>query len=363
VSRIARIGATVARLALFAAAFALSARYLRPWLGGQASNLTETKIAWFVEHGEQYDTLFFGSSRAYRGFVPELFDRVTGAAGIATRSFNFGSPASRGFDAYRALERLEQQGALRELKWVLVDPEPLEWLLRAKDKESMLALGPIDWHDPATTWLVLRYIWSLEQASLSEKLAASVEHLHSCCYFAAGIGGTQALVGALLGKDLVDRTELTDRLGPRLDGWLPLDDANVSRDEQREKFQGAERQRTYERELAVRRSEVLDEGPAAPEATVFFRRLAGKIEALGATPIFVTQPSLNLQSDLVKAHRDGVVEHLLRYDDPDDPRCAPLFDVEHRWDRFHLAEKGARLFTELLAGDFAVLAGRLERQP
>jgi hypothetical protein len=350
-------------LVFFGLAFTASSNALRPLLAGQASNLTETKLEWFAENGARFDTLFFGSSRAYRGFVPEDFDRYTAELGVATRSFNFGSPASRVFDAYRMLERLEQRGALDQVEWVLVDPEPLDWLLRAKDKESMLARGPIDWHDPRTTWLVLRYIWSLEGAGPLERLAASIEHLHSCCYFVAGIGGTESLVNRLLGRPSRDYILIEDRLGPRLDGWLPLDDVNLTREEHREKFRGAERQEVYLSDLAARRAETVDDRPCKAAASVFFTRLAAKIEALGATPVFVTQPALNLQVDLVKAHRQGLVEHLLRYDDPDDPRTAPLFEVENRWDKFHLAESGARIFTEMLARDFAELAARAGQQP
>jgi hypothetical protein len=348
---------------LFCAAFGAASSALRPFLAGQASNLTETKLSWFREHGAAYDTLFFGSSRAYRGFVPEVFERETATAGVETRAFNFGSPASRAFDAHRMLERLERGGGLDHVKWVLVDPEPLPWLLRAKDKESMLARGPIDWHDPLTTWLVLRYIWSYGDATLAEKLAASAEHLHSCCYFVAGIGGTENLVNAMLGKSLIDRTELTDRLGRRLDGWLPLDDSNVSRESHKSKFLSPRRQEAYRRDLAERRADAVDSGPASPRANVFFTRLAARIESFGATPVFVTQPSLSLQHDLVKAWREGQLEHLLRYDDPDDERAAPLFLPENRWDKFHLAESGATIFTELLARDFAELVRGLERRP
>ena len=133
------------------------------------------------------------------------------------------------------------------------------------------------------------------------------------------------------------------------------------REEQREKFQDDKRQEIYQTDLAARRAERIDERPCASEASVFFTRLAEKIESLGATPIFVTQPALNLQADLVKARRQGLVRHLLRYDDPDEQRCAALFEIENRWDKYHLAESGARIFTEMLARDFAELADSIER--
>ncbi len=350
-------------VALFAAAFAASSAWLNGRLAGRASNLTETKLHWFEEHGARFNTVFFGSSRAYRGFRPEVFERVAGELGVEVTAFNFGSPASRGFDAYRMLERIERAGAGENLRWVLIDPEPLPWLLKAKEKESMIARGPIDWHDLPTTALVLRYIWTYDDATPLEKLAASAEHLHSACYHVGGIGGTENLVNALLGKTQTNRTELTQRLGKRLDGWLPLDDASVSREDHKSNFLSPKRQARYRRNLEELRAEAVDDEPVSPSASVFFTRLADRVRAMGATPIFVTQPSLTLQDDLVKAWREGLIDHLLRYDDPDDERAARLYLPENRWDKFHLAESGANIFTEMLARDFAALVQELEPQP
>jgi len=37
--------------------------------------IVSEKVDWLEAHGEEYDTLFIGSSRVYHQIIPELFDR------------------------------------------------------------------------------------------------------------------------------------------------------------------------------------------------------------------------------------------------------------------------------------------------
>ena len=55
------------------------------WGQNQKFKLLENKIEYFLENSNQYDVLFFGSSRTYRHIDPLLFDSITGL-----KSFNFG---------------------------------------------------------------------------------------------------------------------------------------------------------------------------------------------------------------------------------------------------------------------------------
>jgi hypothetical protein len=222
--------AGLAHLLLFAGAFAASSRAIAAALPGRGTTLIETKLTWFAEHGEGYDTLFLGSSRTYRGFQPELFDELTAEAGIETRSFNFGTPGSRAFETYRVLERLATLEP--KIDWVFVDPERHDWL-RQMD-EDMLVRSYIEWHDIPTTWLVIRYVLD-QDMSAADKLDRIRANLRSCGYHIGNIGSTEGLVNALLGKDVVIRTNQTDRLGERLDGWLPLSqDTAMQREEKNE---------------------------------------------------------------------------------------------------------------------------------
>ncbi len=344
-------------IVLFAGASLLTSRAIARVLPGRGTTLIETKIAWFEKHGAQYDTIFLGSSRCYRGFEPELFDRLTAELGVETRSLNLGTPGSRAFETYRVLDRIEEFG--HDLKWVFVDPERLDWL-RQMD-EDMLRSSYIEWHDPLTTWLVSRYVVD-QDMPLLDKLSRLRANAHSCGYHLGNIPGTKTYVDRALGRDIIDQTNQIDRLGERLDGWLPLSrDTALQREEKNENFNLPERRQAYLSKVAKLRVDETDEGPVRDSSAVFFERIARKIEDMGAVPIFVIQPGMKRQHDLIKAHREGRVRYLLRYDDPDD--VPELFEPQNRWDQHHLRISGAKLFTTMLAEDFARLCEALERQP
>jgi hypothetical protein len=95
-----RLGASLALVALFAASATLTTLALRRLLpGGGAAELVDAKLARFTERKDELTVVFLGSSRVHRGFVPQVFDARTAAAGVATRSFNLGAPGSRAFES------------------------------------------------------------------------------------------------------------------------------------------------------------------------------------------------------------------------------------------------------------------------
>jgi hypothetical protein len=48
-----------------------------------------TKMRFFAAHKDEFDTIFVGSSRIYRGVSPSAFDEVMGKAGVPSHTFNF----------------------------------------------------------------------------------------------------------------------------------------------------------------------------------------------------------------------------------------------------------------------------------
>ena len=55
----------------------------------------QPKVAWLLEHGDDYDTFLVGSSRTYRQIIPELFDELMAAGGHPTHTFNLGFDGMR----------------------------------------------------------------------------------------------------------------------------------------------------------------------------------------------------------------------------------------------------------------------------
>src|SRR5437868_4431634 len=85
--------ASVRALLLFAVflvsllAVAAVLRRIHPYSG---VGMVKEKWEYWRRHKDEFDTVFVGTSRTYRGIMPKVFDELTAAAGVPTHSFNFG---------------------------------------------------------------------------------------------------------------------------------------------------------------------------------------------------------------------------------------------------------------------------------
>src|SRR6185369_9557893 len=110
------------------------------------------KYAWLAGHADDYDTLFLGSSRVYRGIIPAVFDKLTAAAGVPTHSFNLGIDGMKPPEDAYVLERVL---ALRpkRLRWVFIETGDV--------RQNVIRGGvgdvrSVHWHDTRRTILVLK---------------------------------------------------------------------------------------------------------------------------------------------------------------------------------------------------------------
>ena len=65
----------------------LAIHHFTPW---PRMNEISEKLAYFSRHKDEFDVLFIGSSRVYRGVVPQVFDATLLSRGIASTSLNLG---------------------------------------------------------------------------------------------------------------------------------------------------------------------------------------------------------------------------------------------------------------------------------
>ena len=342
--------ATLGLVASFAAAFAASSWALRDRLpGGTGLERTETKFEHFAAHKDDFDLLFFGSSRTFRGFDPALFDGELARSGIATRSFNFGLPGSRAVEVQHLLGRVAALEP-RNVRYCLVDPEGLSAL---PDHRNFRARAVIDWHDLEMTGLVTRYVLESERDEI-RKAELVWAHWTSCALNLTNVGRGLGWVDRWLGRrppaDFVAET-----VGERGDGYSPLGEEGAELGRRGRRFK-SKRVDDYLARLDEFRQLKVSRWPPSEAAIALYRRIERHASELGATTIFVTQPALYLQEDLIKAHARGDVAHLLRYDDP--ALVPEVYAPENRYDDTHLNEQGARLFTERLARDVAELLER-----
>lgn len=334
---------------VFLAAFAATAALLRATLPDASGEVIDTKIHVFEQHKDRYDVVFLGSSRVYRGFVPELFDQACAREGVPVTSFNFGLLGARASEILEVLKELRRMHPAR-LRWVFVDPEPLNLLVR---NERMLTRREIDWHDPGLTWDVMKLVWS-SPIPLWERLGILWHHWNAFSYDILNVGRGEPLARRAVGRKWYIEN-LDEAVGVRRDGYRAHPESLAERAAAGVPAAVAELERFPQKVEALRHAKdpVAD---VSEEKLVFFRRIEEAVRALGAEPIFVVLPTVLRRHELARAYAHGHVTALLDYGDPN--RYPELYTPEHRYDVGHANHAGAKLFTRALARDFVDLVKR-----
>lgn len=188
--------ATLLALGSFFATHVLLGRTLetRPDLRLLADSVEAQKFAQFRAHRDEYDLVYVGTSRVYRGFDPATFDQTLAELGHPLRSYNFGL-VGMGYLEQRFI--VDWILALRpaRLRWLLIEPceRSAPWIARpiVLGRASTLTLRDVAWHTPAVAALSLRAAWRSDR-SLAAKLRYVRVHLlhaaHRLCNVGVGAG-------------------------------------------------------------------------------------------------------------------------------------------------------------------------------
>ena len=336
------------RLCLAAFLVALSMALLasgsvRPLGGKDPMNL---KLRHFAEHRDEYDLVFIGSSRIYRGFAPSVMEERLREEGVPLRAYNFGLLGLSMPGAELILRRIGELEPER-LRWVLVDPESLEYAQKTRNPRARRV---IEWHDAATTWALCQMILSNEELSSAERWELVGQHCLSFVYHATRLGQLSPWIADQLG--LGASTEQVDEfLGERDDGYRAYHGILEPQNERERK----ERERDtlhWDRRVRGLSNKQIDREPLGEAELEFYRRLRAASEAAGAQLVLVTAPSFNARHDTVRgAYQLGIP--ILRYDRPQ--KSPGLYLREHRFRHEHLNDEGARAFTEALTAEFVEL--------
>ena len=150
------------------------------------------KLAWFDAHRDDYDVLFVGSSRVFRGVVPEVFDREMARRGHPVRSFNFGVSGMAGYET-SALARRILDDPPRRLRWVVVELDGWDPSL---PPENRFKRRTVAWHDLAETLSAVRTAWASDRPAL-QRLDLTSSHLLHWAARSTGAGRGRALLGEI----------------------------------------------------------------------------------------------------------------------------------------------------------------------
>jgi hypothetical protein len=292
------------------------------------------KLADVVERKDGIDVLFLGSSRVRRQISPRIFDSVLRERGMEVQSYNFGLD---GLGVPEIAHVADEIIAVKppRLKYVFIE------LTRFAREFGALAQPDsprsIYWHTPRYATVLCQAIWS-DPASVpvKDRLSLIGDHaeiaLRRVCNLGRGVEIFEH--GGKLGFK-------RKRMGPEADGFFPVN-------EQFPKGRRAE----YEKQLAALPA-VLNQPPTTePLFAEVIHDLLGKLQRAGITPVIVTMPRIHPAAPWVpEADGSGPGWIVLRFDDP--AKHPDLFDARLHYDPQHLNGDGAKVFSRVLAEEFA----------
>lgn len=315
------------------AGFCTTALGLHLFLPAPQIDGISAKIQFIQEHGDEIDTLFIGSSRVYHGVNPAVFDGITAAAGVPTRSYNFGVDAMLPPETFYVVDQI-LAAQPRKLRWVFIELEDLQVTVSSEHARTQRARS---WHDWPRTWIVTRKLLNLDaHQKWKQKRRRILQNQNAL-----------AMHGSLLLKRFANTGRFFD-----LTHWYPQEE-DASQLEYEPKGDGYapatlpmddERRARYEAWVAG------DPAFAKPReidryADRAFRNYVEKFRAIGVTPIFFVTPGSTafVPSKFIGTQPAAVMAF-------NDARAFPsLYLANFRIDEAHLNASGADEFTRLLA--------------
>lgn len=325
------LGGALAFAGGFLAACALLSRFVDP------TPVDGGRIDWVRTHGADFDTFVVGSSRTARQLVPSVFDAAMAAGGRPTRSFNLGMPGMRPPEDDYVIERA-LAGRTAPLRFLIAESNPVQIGLAPQDRETARA---VYWHDARR----MRTLWRRAFAPSSiapegapddeivkQNVRALADHARHWLWNATRLGrGAELLQEATLAPRAPRRR---DPLGPAGDGFVPRPPGEVLAGEELERYR-------REMEAVVEEPPSRRYGDAESQAELLRKRdLAARH---GGRLVLVVPPYLTRPFAPLPAH--GTL-----FLDFSDPRRYPeLFAADHRSDFGHLNQRGAELYSRLLA--------------
>ena len=307
----------------------------------------QAKFEYLAAHKDEFDAVFIGSSRMFRGVDPTVFDAELAERGIAVRSFNL---AVGGMDAFEQDYVLHRVLALESerLRWIFI--EGGRWDPRFGYSFNVFSTRSVFWHAPRQTAHALASVARLD-APLAEKLALARDHTRLMARKASAYGEGRRILARMKGPipDPRDR-----ELGPE---QLTARQGYVSREEQTGRDYGEFYGKLFEDSTVYderMREIVAAEGTPIDLRRTNLRALEGQLRATaarGVELIYVVLPGYDPAIERPYLHQAGHIPTLFHYNRPDE--YPELTRLENRYDVRHLNRRGAAILSRILANDFA----------
>lgn len=333
--------------ALFGVGFLTAAALVRSILPWPTEYGLQAKWEHFVRHKDEYDAVFLGTSRVFRGVdTPAIEDRLR-ERGHPLRIFNFGVAGMRAFEEDHVLRRIVALEPQR-LRYVFLEGGP--WSPRFVFEELTYSSRSVFWHTPRETLTALDAVRRMDAAP-GEKLRLAATHVDLFLWRLASYGQARILLDRLFSDEAgrARRAKALETIAVQ-EGFQAADQ-HTGRSFMKGREHVLEDPREYEAQVAL--IEPATDSPPPPETVTLAgvrgqRRLAAEH---GLRLVYVIQPGYEGTPERVLLQRQGEIETLLDFNRPS--RYPELFLLQNRYDEKHLNQRGARVFSTILADAIA----------
>ena len=329
--------------AAFLAAFALVCAGIGAVLPEPKVPVVTTKLDWMAERGDEYDTLFIGSSRTHRQMMPEIFDAEMAAAGHPVRSFNAGVEGMRPPEDTYLLEKILARRT-KPIRLVLVECNSIRLFPREGDRDTLRA---VYWHDNVRMRVLLRAALIGDgKKGIGGGLGDFFTHARYWLWRNSNLGWGHDLLAEWIGVAPAKMLS-TSALGERNDGFAPPIHEGLANEDERG---------SYEKELTVRSAE-LERGKFGSSVSVDELRAKQRlIERAGGRMVLVIPPFI--REKFLRLKPEDGLPPVLNFADPE--KYPELFSAEHRTDTGHTNLEGAKIYSRLVVRELLSLMGKPE---
>lgn len=338
--------AFVLRSGLFVLLFLLAGIVIKSTLPFYWGNTwLKYKYPRFLYESEKVDHIFLGSSRTYRHFVPVIFDSIMAAREVPCRSFNLGIPGLFPPQSYFVLRKALEDGDIRPGATVLFE---LSRSVSVPEEQLATARGSY-WTNAKDHLYMMRYANTCagnDQRSdmIRSYTLAYLQNLFHLAQYTGFLNDTEYM------------SLPTDRTNNA--GHVSLEHERTHSGKAPVRADLEARQRELQADTTIveqQLSNVRAVRAAAPSAACEVEvanllALHAKAESAGVQLIFFL-PAIYLKSDMWATY--AALPDGMKLDLNDVSQTSIQYDPGYRFDKGHLNERGALLFTARAADAYA----------
>lgn len=305
----------------------------------------EVRYDYLKDNLNNYNTLFFGTSRTIRHIVPSVFDSINKANGITTKGFNLGTPANKLFETYYQYDAfLRDYSKMKErpVKYVFLELNPMDVL----EFQNISSRKASYWFDANYAGHLVSYL----------KDGATVKRGYFNYFYAFLIH--------YFGFNYLDNPlQETSKdanvwLGENHDGYVDYDDEIKLVTDLKQKKKLQEFRARFEEDTTklikarINAEKEYAETSAAKynaEHLKMMKDIIEKSKQYGIEVKFIIQPRLASYRE-IHAIKKQLPGYVIDVADPNKHR--ELWEVKNAFDKSHMNKKGSTIFTALLSRDF-----------